>query len=81
VAQSLDDAPRETTPADIGVPLAWRKSTRSIANGQCIEAATLAAGRPVVRDSMDKDGPIVKFSESQWRNLIQNIKSGYFSTK
>jgi hypothetical protein len=78
VAQSLDGAPGE--PASVGksAMLIWRKSTWSIANGQCIEVVALADGRLAVRDSMDKAGSIAKFNESQWRRFTKEIKEGDF---
>lgn len=71
-----DDTPRNTTSADKGASLDWRKSTWSIANGQCIEAASLADGRLAVRDSMDKSGPMVNFTEGEWRSFLKGVKDG-----
>jgi hypothetical protein len=72
----LDDAPgKATSTAEVAV-LAWRKSTRSIANGQCLEAATLTDGRLVVRDSVDKCGPMATFTVNEWRVFIKEIKDG-----
>jgi Domain of unknown function (DUF397) len=71
-----DDTPRNTTPTEKGASLDWRKSTWSIANGQCIEAAALADGRLAVRDSMDKSGPIVNFTEGGWHSFLKGIKDG-----
>jgi Domain of unknown function (DUF397) len=76
VAQSLDDAPGKTESANRRAPLAWRKSTRSIANGQCIETATLPDGRLAVRDSVDKAGPTATFTPSEWSTFVKRIKDG-----
>jgi len=77
VSQSSEDAPGKTESVDRGAPSAWRKSTWSIANGQCIETATLD-GRLVVRDSLDKAGPIATFTVGEWRTFLRDIKDGEF---
>jgi hypothetical protein len=74
----LDDAPGKATPVGGVAFLAWRKSTKSIANGQCIEAATLPNGRLIVRDSLDKNGPMATFSVNDWHVFIKEIKDGDF---
>ena len=76
MAQSDDDAPVKTMSADKDTPLEWRKSTWSIANGQCIEAVTLSDGHLAVRDSMDKNGPKATFTEGGWRTFLKRIKDG-----
>jgi Domain of unknown function (DUF397) len=79
MAQSLDDPLEKTDLAERGAASqAWRKSTRSIANGQCIEAATLADGRLAVRDSFDKAGPVATFTVRGWRTFLRGIKDGDF---
>jgi hypothetical protein len=78
VARSLDDVPRKAASAGEGAAAAWRKSTRSIANGQCLEAAALAGGRLIVRDSVDKCGPMATFTVDEWRVFIEEIKDGNF---
>jgi Domain of unknown function (DUF397) len=76
VAQSLDDAPGKTGPADRHASLAWRKSSRSMANGQCIETVALSDGRLAVRDSLDKAGPTATFTPSEWSRFVKRIKDG-----
>ena len=78
MARSLDDAPVKETPTGEVAALAWRKSMRSIANGQCLEAATLTNGRLIVRDSVDKCGPMATFTANEWRVFIKEIKDGNF---
>lgn len=55
----------------------WRKSTRSGSSGACIEVATPL---PVVmvRDSKDRQGPVISFSAGQWAGFVQGIKAGWF---
>ena len=43
----------------------WRKSTRSSANGDCVEVAKNLSGVVLVRDSKDPDGPALIFTPPQ----------------
>ena len=62
------------------IVLTWRKSTRSIGNGQCVEAAKLTDGRLAMRDSMDKHGPIFLFTQGEWYVFLKEIKGGDFDS-
>jgi hypothetical protein len=53
--------------------LSWRKSTYSIANGECVEAAAVSGG-VVVRDSNRKFDALLQFPAADWRNFIATIK-------
>ena len=79
MTESLDDASGKTDSANRGASPVWRKSTRSIANGQCVETAMLG-GRLVVRDSLDKTGPTATFTANSWRTFLKGVKQGDFST-
>ena len=72
----VDDAPWKAAFADRDAPLTWRKSTWSIANGQCLEAAILADGTLGVRDSTDNAGTIARFAKGEWHTFIKDIKNG-----
>jgi hypothetical protein len=53
----------------------WRKSTYSGSNGgDCIEAAD-HDGRVLVRDSTDRQGPVIRFSSAAWRDLVAEVKA------
>jgi Domain of unknown function (DUF397) len=76
MAQSSEDVPGEGMPLDMIIASRWRKSARSIGNGQCVEAATLANGHLAIRDSMDTSGPVILFTEKGWRAFVLGIKGG-----
>lgn len=55
----------------------WRTSSRSGGNGACIEAR-YADQATQVRDSKDRQGPVLSFSPGQWTCFIAGIKAGAF---
>ena len=53
----------------------WRKSTRSGGNGGgCIEVGA-GAGVIAVRDTKDRDGPVLAFTPQAWRQFAARIKT------
>jgi hypothetical protein len=64
----------------------WRKSSYSVNDGQCVEAATFIRiperadlGLTVhVRDSRDKDIPALTFQPEIWKTFISMIATGTF---
>jgi hypothetical protein len=56
---------------------AWRKSTRSGGQGNCVEVATTPT-EIGVRDSKDRSGPVLVFTRSEWRAFVEGVKSGEF---
>jgi hypothetical protein len=57
--------------------LDWRKSKRSKANGDCVEAAT-ALGAVVIRDSKDPQGPTLRYSPDSWQSFLSAARAGRF---
>jgi hypothetical protein len=53
----------------------WYKSTRSAANGECVEIAA-SPGSIVVRDSKDPQGPVLRFATESWREFIELVRAG-----
>ena len=62
----------------------WRKSSRSSANGACVEvAAVTRPGRAVehvvaIRDSKDPHGPKLIITPAQWRAFTAAVRTGAF---
>ena len=56
----------------------WRKSTRSSAQGNCVEAARLPDGSFAVRNSRHPDGPALIFNDAEVRAFLEGVKDGDF---
>jgi hypothetical protein len=48
----------------------WRKSSYSMTNGHCLEAARLEGGRLGVRDSRAASGPILRITPGAWKTFV-----------
>jgi hypothetical protein len=57
--------------------LAWLKAQCSTANGQCVEIAS-TAGKVLVRDSKDPDGPILVYTPHEFGAFLQGARNGEF---
>jgi len=66
----------------VGVPELrnWRKSGRSISNGECAEVASSAAG-VFVRDTMDREHLTLCYSASSWRTFVSAVRTGTFDPR
>jgi Domain of unknown function (DUF397) len=54
----------------------WRKSSYSASNGgECIEVSS-SHGRVLVRDTKDKEGPMLQVRSAVWHRFAESIKSG-----
>ena len=60
--------------------LAWRKSSFSTGSGgECVEVAEVPGGGRLVRDTKDHGrGPVLRFSEGEWRSFLEAVKDGQF---
>ena len=54
----------------------WRKSTRSGTNG-CVEVA-LDTAEVAVRDSKDRNGPVLQFNAHEWEAFLAGVRNGEF---
>ncbi|HEX3207618.1 MAG TPA: DUF397 domain-containing protein [Propionibacteriaceae bacterium] len=54
----------------------WRKSSRSGANG-CVEVA-LDPAEVAVRDSKDRNGPVLRFHAHEWEAFLAGVRNGEF---
>lgn len=56
-----------------GGALAWRKPSRSVANGACVAAAE-AAGSIMVRDTVHPESTQLRFPADAWRAFTAGLK-------
>ncbi|MGH3997866.1 MAG: DUF397 domain-containing protein [Pseudonocardiaceae bacterium] len=58
----------------------WRKSDRSNGGGDgaCVEIAELP-DRVAMRDSKDPAGPVLAFSDAEWRVFLGSVRTGELS--
>lgn len=58
--------------------LSWRKSTRSAQQGNCVEVGTGLDGHVAVRDTKDRDGGALIFTNAEWAAFLGGVKDGEF---
>ncbi|GHF09791.1 MULTISPECIES: DUF397 domain-containing protein [Streptomyces] len=51
----------------------WRKSSYSLANGDCVEVASPLPQAIAVRDSKNPEGPAVAFSPESWTAFVADV--------
>ena len=56
---------------------AWRKSSYSSANGQCVEVAFLGEA-VAMRDSKNPDGPALVFSPGEFDAFVRGVMKNEF---
>ncbi|MGH3157309.1 MAG: DUF397 domain-containing protein [Streptosporangiaceae bacterium] len=64
---------------EVGV---WQKSSYSDAANGCVEVSADRHGAGLlclVRDSKDREGPVLAFTSNQWRTLTDRVKNGEFT--
>lgn len=54
----------------------WLRSTYC-ANSSCVEVALLG-GQVAVRDSKEREGPVLVFTEAEWRAFVSGARDGEF---
>ena len=60
----------------------WKKGSRSNGNGgnNCVEVAFVDAG-VAVRDSKNRQGPALMFTQAEWTAFVDSAKDGEFDIK
>ncbi|GAA4831296.1 hypothetical protein GCM10025787_07960 [Saccharopolyspora rosea] len=56
----------------------WRKSSRSTAQGQCVEVATNLPGVSAIRDSKNPGGGTLALQTRVFAAFVESVKSGRF---
>lgn len=57
----------------------WRTSSFSNNGGACVEVADNQPGIVAIRDSKDRNGPILLITPIQWREFITNLRTNAVS--
>ncbi len=57
----------------------WRISSYSNNGGACVEIADNLHGIVAVRDSKDRNGPVLLLTPAQWRAFTAGIRAGELS--
>lgn len=57
---------------------AWRKSSCSGANNNCVEVAGNLPRIVAVRDSKNPDGPALVITREEWGSFTAGVKAGRF---
>jgi hypothetical protein len=58
---------------------AWRKSSYSGNNGgDCVEVADNLGDAVAIRDSKDRDGPVLIVTSEEWRAFAAAVRAGDF---
>lgn len=68
-------APVGDTAAECGVRLGWRKSSHSLTNGHCVEAAVLAESHVGIRDGKEAEGGVLRFRPGVWAAFLTEIRA------
>ena len=59
-----------------GQTISWRKSSYSLANGDCVEVASPLPQAIAVRDSKDPHGPSLSFGPEAWNAFVGGVNGG-----
>jgi Domain of unknown function (DUF397) len=57
---------------------AWVKSSLSFANGNCVEVSDQPGGTVGVRNSREREGPVLRFTPDEWQAFLGGVRNGEF---
>lgn len=61
-----------------GDEIKFRKSTFSQGKDNCVEVGLGDTGGRFVRDSKDRAGAVLRFTESEWDAFVKGVRAGEF---
>lgn len=70
--------PRDASTRTVLASAAWRKSSYSGSQGNCVEVAGGLPSAVAVRDSKNPGGPALVFTQDAWTAFIAQIRRGEF---
>lgn len=53
----------------------WRKASRSVHNGACVEVGS-ASARVLVRDSVNPAGAVIAYAPAAWQGFVNSVRAG-----
>ncbi|MBM2618998.1 DUF397 domain-containing protein [Actinoplanes sp. LDG1-06] len=56
----------------------WHKATRSGSDGNCVEVAENLPDIVAVRDTKNRNGATLIFTDAEWQAFIGSVKDGEF---
>ncbi|GAA0444155.1 DUF397 domain-containing protein [Streptomyces olivaceiscleroticus] len=56
----------------------WRKSSKSLAAGDCVQVAELAGGAVALRDSRHPERGDLRFTAQEWTAFCAGVRGGEF---
>jgi len=74
----MSSTPRNGIAATELIGAAWRKSSYSNSQGNCVEFAPLPDGSVAVRNSRDASGPALVYTRAEIQALLAGVKDGEF---
>ncbi|WP_280460788.1 DUF397 domain-containing protein [Nocardia carnea] len=60
--------------------IAWRKSSFSGPNGNCVELSQLPGDLIGMRNSRDPQGAVLSYTRAEFATLLRDIKGGRFDS-
>ncbi|BBA95782.1 hypothetical protein RVR_781 [Actinacidiphila reveromycinica] len=64
-----------------GTAVSWRKSSYSNHESNCVEVAELGDGTIGIRDSKDRNGPILTVDRTAMRAFVTGVVRGEFAVE